>query len=143
MTSSRIHTPRVIVERVRAVEWLVPGRTIRTVSIEDEAWFVVMDLCWALGIHMSSNGKPNVTAAFVQANIEERRFVRIETDPGSFKPYTRYAVTSRAGVIALVERGHFDTTGAALARAPLNSWIERAAREVNAKETKVSLDIAG
>jgi hypothetical protein len=134
--------PPVTAKRVRAVKWLVPDRTIRVALIEDEAWFVVMDLCWALGLDISSNRKPNVTVALARINIEDRRFVMIETDPGSFKPYTRYAATSRTGVLALVERAHVNLTGGVQVKDKLNAWIECASSEVGANNSEESLDIA-
>jgi len=89
---------------IRALAWPGSNATVRVVPIAGAPWFVAADLCRALDFAMSANRKPSVTEALKTVGVADRRFARLEVDPGSFKPYSRMALTSPAGVVVMVAR---------------------------------------
>jgi prophage antirepressor-like protein len=113
-----------------AMGWPGSNKVVRMASLGGRAWFVAADLCRALNFAMSSNGKPNVTEALKTIGAEERCFARLEVEPGSFKPYSRFALTSTAGVVEMVARKRRSTRVAILDEAGPHAWIAKAIAEL-------------
>ncbi|SEF11190.1 hypothetical protein SAMN05444161_8537 [Rhizobiales bacterium GAS191] len=109
-----------------------PGKRlcVRAVRAEGRVWFVAADLCRALEFALSSNGKPNVTEALAGVSAEHRRFAALETHRGTFKPYSRLALTSASGLITLAARHRAKSTGAVMPETSLHMWIAQAVADV-------------
>ncbi|SEF15432.1 hypothetical protein SAMN05444161_9297 [Rhizobiales bacterium GAS191] len=113
----------VVAEHIRTIPW--PGKRlcVRAVRAEGRVWFVAADLCRALEFALTSNGKPNVTEALAGVSAEHRRFAMLETERGTFKPYSRLTLTSASGLIALAARQRVKSTGTVTPKASLHMWI--------------------
>jgi hypothetical protein len=131
----------VAAENVRAVPWPGSGRRVRVLRIDGMLWCVAADLCWALGLELSSNGRPNVTMALRHIDAAHRRFAKLEVAPGTFKPYCRYALTAAVGATALVGRKRSASRGA-VSEADLLSWIAQALAAVANSDDKEAEPLA-
>jgi hypothetical protein len=116
----------VAAENVRSVPWPVSRRRVRVLQIDGMLWCVAADLCWALGLELSSNGRPNVTMALRYVDAEHRRFAKLEVAPGTFRPYCRYALIAVVGATALVGRKRIASNVGAVCEADLFNWIAEA-----------------
>ena len=116
----------VAAEHVRVVPWPGSERCVRVLRIDGKLWCVAADLCWALELELSSNGRPNVTMALKHIDAEHRCFAKVEVARGTFKPYCRYALTAAVGATALVGRKRIESGVAAVSEADLYSWIAQA-----------------
>jgi prophage antirepressor-like protein len=124
----------IAAERIRAIPWLGSDRAVRVVRIDGKLWWVAADICWVLGLQLNSNGRPNVSEALKRVDTRDRCFVRLETLRGSLKPYTRYALTTTIGMLALVERQRRQARAAPISDADLHAWIARAVAELTSRQ---------
>jgi hypothetical protein len=120
---------QIVAEHIRFIPW--PGKRlcVSAVRAEGRVWFVAADLCRALEYALSSNGKPNDPSSSGVA-AEHRHFAALETQRGTFKPYSRLALTSASGLIALAARQRAKSTGAVMPETRLRVWIARAAADL-------------
>ncbi|SEF06273.1 hypothetical protein SAMN05519104_8181 [Rhizobiales bacterium GAS188] len=121
----------IVAEHIRTIPW--PGKRlcIRAVRAEGRVWFVAADLCRALEFALNSNGKPNVTEALAGVSAEHRRFAMLETERGTFKPYSRLTLTSASGLIALAARQRVKSTQALMPETSLHMWIAQAVADLS------------
>jgi hypothetical protein len=120
----------VATECVRAIPWPGNELSVRVLRIKGRLWWVAADLCWALRTGLSSNGRPNVTDALRSIDGADRTFAKLETAPGSLRPYTRYALVGAIGLRTLVERNRIEAGPSAISDLSLHLWISRVVREM-------------
>ena len=119
----------IAAEQIRAMRWPGSNRYVRVVWIEQELWCVAADLCWATGLALSSNGRPNVTEALKTIAPKHRRFARLEVARGSFRPFTCYALTTMVGVEEIVERKRIQAGEVSISEGDLRAWLARSAAQ--------------
>lgn len=72
---------------------------IRVVMIGGDPWFVAVDVCLALSIHLRSDGRPNTSAALTKVDSTEK-----QTLTGS-KVHRMNLTTSNRGITLISESG--------------------------------------
>jgi hypothetical protein len=120
----------VATECIRAIPWPGSSLSVRVLRIKGRLWWVATDLCWALRTGLSANGRPNVTEALRSIDGADRTFAKLETAPGSLRPYTRYALVGAIGLRTLVERNRIEAGACAISDLSLHIWISRVVRDM-------------
>lgn len=90
------------IDTVHSLTWPGSGDVVRFVQRGGRLWFVAADICRALRFSMNRAGIINVTQALACVGPDDKLLVRLETSPGTFRPFTRYMLVSETGLEALV-----------------------------------------
>ncbi|MBM3082078.1 hypothetical protein IMF23_01380 [Chelatococcus daeguensis] len=92
-------------DTVFRLPWPETGDEVRFVERAGGLWFVAADVCRSLRFTLNRAGAINVTQALACVGPDDKMLVRLETSPGTFRPFTRYMLVSEAGLEALVAEG--------------------------------------
>jgi len=89
-------------DAIHHLPWPESGHEVRFVERAGGLWFVAADICRPLRFTLNRAGAINVTQALACVGPDDKMLVRLETSPGTFRPFTRYMLVSEAGLESLV-----------------------------------------
>ncbi len=92
-------------DAIHRLPWPENGDEVRFVEHAGGLWFVAADVCRPLRFTLNRAGAINVTQALACVGPQDKMLVRLETSPGTFRPFTRYMLVSEAGLESLVAEG--------------------------------------
>lgn len=86
-TGRRSIEDAIVATRIRTE--VCAGGSVRSFEAEGLRWLLVADLCRVCGLHLQPNGGVNVTHAVRGIAPEHLATARLETEPGTLKPFTK------------------------------------------------------